>query len=67
MPYLKQFTGDWATYEIIKQALANRRKYAQRLSGGSDTLADDQDEGTGAEGSGQEEPAVETDAEITEN
>ncbi|KAG8892338.1 hypothetical protein FRB99_002795 [Tulasnella sp. 403] len=33
-PYLRNFEHDWVTYEFIKQALVNKRKYTKRKSSG---------------------------------
>ena len=41
-PYLRRFVNDWATEDMVKQYLRNRRAYARRH--GFDKAADDDNE-----------------------
>lgn len=43
-PYLNDFEGDWPAYELVKQALADRRKYKSRLAKKTEKPADDDDD-----------------------
>jgi len=44
VPFLKRFAADWATAEIMRLQLKNRRAYAKRLNLPEDVGNQDEDE-----------------------
>ncbi|KAJ3001435.1 hypothetical protein NUW54_g6424 [Trametes sanguinea] len=50
-PYLRRFVNDWATEELAKQYLKNRRAYCRRMNYDQDDAAASQYSGEGTTGS----------------